>query len=170
MGNTEHLKEIFVEGNIVRVGDVQYACVIGKAGLADDKREGDNRTPKGSFPLRPGYFRPDRVKLPETPLGMTGLMPNDGWCDDPKHPAYNMPVTLPFNASHEKLWREDHCYDVIIPLGYNDDPVVPGKGSAIFLHCMHDSGRATEGCVALKKEDLLALLPRFSSATRLTIL
>lgn len=153
----------------LKAGDAVFDCVIGKSGIAADKREGDHATPRGTFPLRSCYYRPDRVTLPHTGLPLLALTPEDGWCDDPAHPLYNRPVKLPFAGRHEVLWRNDHCYDLIIPLGYNDDPVIPGKGSAIFLHVMHDDGRATEGCVALKKADLLALLPRLSPTTTLVI-
>ena len=134
-----------------------------------DKREGDAATPAGSFLLRACYYRPDRVTPPATALPLLALQPDDGWCDDPTHPLYNKPVKLPFAASHEILWREDHCYDLIIPLSYNDDPAISGKGSAIFLHLMHDDGSPTAGCVALRKHDLLALLPKLSPSTTLVI-
>jgi L,D-peptidoglycan transpeptidase YkuD (ErfK/YbiS/YcfS/YnhG family) len=153
----------------LRVGEQTVSCTIGNAGVRADKREGDGATPAGTFALRACYYRPDRITPPETGLKLIALSPDDGWCDDPAHPLYNTPVKLPFAARHENLWREDHCYDLIIPLGYNDDPVVVGKGSAIFLHVMHDDGRATEGCIALKLEDLLALLPRLAATTTLVI-
>jgi L,D-peptidoglycan transpeptidase YkuD (ErfK/YbiS/YcfS/YnhG family) len=153
----------------IDIAGKRYACAVGKGGIGPDKREGDHKTPAGSFAMRGCYYRPDRLADLRTGLPLTALCPDDGWCDDPAHPSYNTPVKLPFAASHEVLWREDHCYDLIIPLGYNDHPVVPGKGSAIFLHCMHDSGRATEGCIAMRKEDLLAVLPRFDLRTMVTI-
>ena len=81
-----------------------------------------------------------------------------GWCDDPAHPDYNRQVVLPFAASHEELWREDQIYDLVVVLGYNDDPVIPGKGSAIFLHLAREDFSPTEGCVACARTDLLDLL------------
>lgn len=150
--------EIEVEGQ-------RYACRIGRAGLTAEKREGDLMTPIGRFPLRVCYFRPDRLEKPVTLLSTIALSPDDGWCDDPRDPLYNQHVKLPFAASHEKLWRDDHVYDLIIPMGYNDDPIQPGHGSAIFLHLMRDDGVGTEGCLALKREDLQALLPRLSAQT-----
>lgn len=164
-----NINELQVQDNHLMAGVDKFPCVVGKAGIAADKREGDLRTPIGRFPLRSCYYRPDRVALPRTSLPLIPLSEQDGWCDDPAHPLYNQPVKLPFGASHEKLWREDHCYDLIIPLGYNDNPVIPGKGSAIFLHVMHDDGRATEGCVAVVKEALLRLLPRLSRETVLVV-
>jgi len=144
---------------------VEYVCRIGRAGITADKREGDLKTPAGIFPLRCCYYRPDRMDAPVTSLQTIPLSPGDGWCDDPADPRYNQHVTLPYAARHEKLWREDSVYDLVIPLGYNDAPTIPGLGSAIFMHLMREDGAGTEGCLALQRADLLALLPRLTSAT-----
>jgi L,D-peptidoglycan transpeptidase YkuD (ErfK/YbiS/YcfS/YnhG family) len=112
----------------------------------------------GAWPIRYVYYRPDRVAKPETQLPVVALSPDDGWCDDPKDPAYNTHVKLPWPTSHEKLWRDDHVYDLIVVLGHNDDPVVPGMGSAIFMHLARADYSGTEGCVALGLNDLLELL------------
>lgn len=146
------------------------ACTIGRGGIAaaGEKREGDLKTPSGSFGLRGCYYRPDRISPPKTALPLIALTPEDGWCDDPEHALYNQPVKLPFDGRHEKLWREDNVYDLIIPLGYNDGvdgPIIKGAGSAIFMHVMRDDGIGTEGCVALKRDDLLEVLGGVSSAT-----
>ena len=95
---------------------------------------------------------------------------SDGWCDDPKSTHYNRPVKHPYSFSHERLWREDHMYDLIIPMGYNDESPVPGRGSAIFLHVAKDDYSPTEGCVALAMADLLALLPLCNSQTVMEIM
>lgn len=133
-------------------------CALGRSGVRADKREGDGATPAGTWPLRRVLFRPDRLPAPATRLAVAPLRPDDGWCDDPAHPAYNTQVVLPFGASHERLWREDGLYDIVVVLGHNDDPPVAGKGSAIFMHVARDDYGATEGCVALALGDLLALL------------
>lgn len=147
-----------------------YPITIGRGGFAADKREGDLCTPLGIFPMRQLYYRPDKFTTPpRTVLPVQALKPTDGWCDDPAHPDYNTLVSLPFAASHEKLWREDHLYDVIVPLGYNDGPIVPGRGSAIFMHLMRDDGVGTEGCIALKREHLLALLAECGPQTQVEI-
>lgn len=147
----------------LEVGGKTYPCTIGRGGIAapGEKREGDLKTPSGSFALRCVYYRADRISPPKTALPFIALTPQDGWCDDPAHPRYNQPVKLPFDGGHEKLWRDDHVYDLIVPLGYNDGvdgAIIPGAGSAIFMHIMRDDGAGTEGCVALKCEDLLELL------------
>jgi len=133
-------------------------CVLGRGGVRGDKREGDGATPLGCWPLRRVLFRPDRLAAPRTILPVRALAPTDGWCDDPGDPAYNRPVALPFPASAETLWRADGLYDVIVVLGHNDDPPVPGAGSAIFLHVARPDWGPTQGCVALPRPDLLALL------------
>jgi L,D-peptidoglycan transpeptidase YkuD (ErfK/YbiS/YcfS/YnhG family) len=145
-------------------GGRAYPCAIGKAGAlpAADKREGDKATPLGQYPLRWVYARPDRIPHVETRLEVRWLSPADGWCDDPSDPAYNRPVSLPYAASAEHLWRDDGLYDLIVVLGHNDDPVTPGAGSAIFLHCCAFDGQGamkpTLGCIALPKADLLEIL------------
>jgi L,D-peptidoglycan transpeptidase YkuD (ErfK/YbiS/YcfS/YnhG family) len=147
------------------------ACSVGRSGVvaAADKKEGDGATPLGSWPLRGVLLRPDRIV---TPIGLTlpwrWIGPDDGWSDSAADPAYNRPVRHPYPFSAERLWREDGLYDIIVILGHNDAPPVPGAGSAIFLHCWRD-GATTEGCVALPKDDLLALLPQFAPGDTLTI-
>lgn len=166
---------LHVDGSgFLRFADKTYACTIGRGGIAalGEKREGDFKTPSGSFPLRACYYRPDRMQAPKTALPLIALSPEDGWCDDPEHARYNQPVTLPFAGHHEMLWREDHVYDLIVPLGYNDGvdgPIIKGAGSAIFLHIMREDGVGTEGCVALKREDLLELLARVDGQVRLLV-
>ena len=135
-----------------------FRCTLGRGGVTTDKREGDGATPAGAYPLRQLLYRPDRLALPACALPTTPLRPRDGWCDDPGHSAYNLPVTLPLAASAESMWRNDHLYDLMVVLGYNDDPVVPGLGSAIFLHIASSEYSPTEGCIALAKEDLLTVL------------
>ena len=144
-------------------------CALGRGGVRADKREGDGATPAGSFPLRRVMYRADRLAAPETALPVRALGHDDGWCDDPEHPAYNRPVTAPFAARHERLWRDDALYDVVVELGFNDDPVEVGRGSAIFLHRARPGYGPTEGCVTLALEDLLALLGDCDGDTTLTV-
>ena len=126
--------------------------------MTADKREGDGATPAGAYPLRQLLYRSDRLAPPTCALNTSPLRPRDGWCDDPDHSAYNRPVTLPLDASAENMWRDDHLYDLVVVLGYNDDPVVSGLGSAVFLHVASPEYSPTEGCIALAKEDLLTVL------------
>ena len=133
-------------------------CALGRSGIASGKREGDGVTPDGRFPFREVFYRADRVATPNTSLPCRAIDPSDGWCDDPAHAHYNCRISRPFDASHESLMREDGLYDVIVVLGYNDDPVEPGRGSAIFLHVATPDFSPTEGCVALPLDDLLAVI------------
>lgn len=147
-----------------------YPIATGKNGFSRDKREGDNCTPLGVFPLRECWWRADKLgQIPKTGLPLRQTQPDDGWCDAPQNARYNKPVKLPFAASHEKMWRDDDVYDVVVPLGYNDDPVLDGKGSAIFIHVARPGYAGTEGCVALALPDLLEILAQVDSDTVIEI-
>lgn len=145
---------------VFRGPGLEIPCAIGKGGVrpAAQKREGDGASPIGVWSLRRVLYRPDRVGRPQTGLPVVEIAPDDGWCDAPGDPAYNRPVKLPYLASAENLWREDHVYDVIVILGHNDDPVVPGAGSAIFWHLARPDFTPTEGCVAVPLEGMLRAL------------
>ena len=135
-------------------------CALGKTGVieADLKREGDGKSPLGVWAIRRVLFRPDKGGRPETRLPTKALERDDGWCDAPGDPAYNRAVKLPHPASAEQMWREDDVYDLVCILAHNDDPPVPGLGSAIFMHLARPGYEPTEGCVALSREDMLELL------------
>jgi L,D-peptidoglycan transpeptidase YkuD (ErfK/YbiS/YcfS/YnhG family) len=149
----------FSDGRL-RLGDGHVRCALGRGGVveADAKREGDGATPLGVWPIRRVLYRPDRGEAPATALPLAAIGPDDGWCDDPADAAYNRPVALPYRARCERMWREDALYDIVCVLAHNDDPPVPGLGSAIFLHCARPDYASTEGCVALARADLEALL------------
>jgi L,D-peptidoglycan transpeptidase YkuD (ErfK/YbiS/YcfS/YnhG family) len=144
-------------------------AAVGRSGVKIDKREGDGATPAGNFPLVAIYYRPDRVVLPVSRLPVKALAPNDGWVDEPGDPNYNQPVTLPYPASAEQMWREDHLYDALVVIGYNTAPVVPGAGSAIFLHIAAPDFAPTAGCVAVEKKVLLELLPLLGPGSAIAI-
>jgi len=141
-----------------RCGALSWRCAVGRSGVTLNKREGDGATPVGRWPLRRVLFRPDRLEAPPCNLPVDALSPDDGWCDAPTDPRYNEPVTLPYPASHERMWREDALYDIVVVLGHNDDPPQSGAGSAIFLHLATPDYGPTEGCVALARDDLLTYL------------
>ena len=140
------------------LGTTTIRTAIGCGGARATKQEGDGATPIALLPLRSVLYRPDRHTAPKSAVPVTPLAPHDGWCDDPTHPSYNRPVRLPINAGAEALWRDDPVYDIIGVLGWNDDPVVPSRGSAIFLHVARDDFTPTEGCIALALTDLLQIL------------
>ena len=135
-------------------------CATGRNGFAAarDKTEGDGKTPIGRWQMREVFYRADKIKDIPTRLPVRAIEPNDGWCDAPTDKNYNRRVDLPYPASAENLWREDHLYDIVVVLAYNDDPPIAGKGSAIFLHVAPNGFAPTVGCVTLSREDLLAVL------------
>ena len=133
-------------------------AAIGPGGIGVKGGEGDGITPLGSFVVREIFYRADRIARPDVKLPLHVIAPDDGWCDAPGDTNYNRLVKLPYRASAEILWRDDALYDLVAVLGYNDNPVVPGKGSAIFLHLALPDYSPTHGCVALAFADALAAL------------
>ena len=142
-------------GTVLYWGAGARRCAVGRGGIAMKTAEGDGITPIGTWPIRRVLYRADRLERPQTELPLTEIARDDGWCDAPKDPRYNTQVKLPYAANHEALWRKDRLYDVVAVLGFNDDPVVSGKGSAIFLHISREGYAPTEGCIALALPDLL---------------
>lgn len=141
----------------VRFDDFKFKCCIGKNGLTKFKKEGDGKTPKGTFKIEHLYFRKDRIKKPLTKLKCIAIKKNMGWCDDIKSKKYNKLISFPFKYSAEKLWRKDNIYDVAIVLNYNLNPVKKNKGSAIFLHITKKNYSPTRGCIAINEKDMLNL-------------
>ncbi len=139
-------------------GGQRYRASIGRSGISASKQEGDGATPSGLLPLRSVLYRPDRLAVPAALVPVSPLRRQDGWCDDPAAAEYNTKICLPHPARHEGLWRDDAVYDIVGILGWNDRPVVSGRGSAIFLHVARPDYSATEGCLSLAREDLLAVL------------
>jgi len=154
---------------ILSVGPHRFRCALGRSGISDAKREGDGATPVGCFALRRLLYRPDRLAAPDTGLGSQVIDANDGWCDDPDHASYNRPVRLPFDGRCERLFRDDHVYDLVVVLGHNDDPPVPNAGSAIFLHLASPDYSPTEGCVALALPDMLTVLQQAGPGDRMCV-
>ncbi|AXS42262.1 L,D-transpeptidase family protein [Breoghania sp. L-A4] len=150
-------------------GTLDVPCALGRSGLTRRKREGDGATPMGSFALLRAYFRADRQPRPESNLPLRALRPDDGWCDDAHDGRYNMHVTLPFNPSHECLWRSDRLYDVIVVLDYNLRPRVRGGGSAIFFHVAREGFAPTEGCVAVAPDAMRRILARIGPGMTMRI-
>ncbi|HYB11118.1 MAG TPA: L,D-transpeptidase family protein [Alphaproteobacteria bacterium] len=144
-------------------------CALGRAGVRREKREGDGATPIGAFPFRRVLYRADRIAKPVTGLSVDPIGEHDGWCDDPRDQRYNTQVRLPYPASHERLWRNDNIYDLIVVLGHNDTPPVPYAGSAIFLHIARDDFSPTEGCVAVRVGDLLRIVAQIGSGDRIVV-
>lgn len=146
-----------------------YRCSLGRSGVSRDKREGDGATPAGCFPIREILYRADRVRLPECAFLARPISPEYGWSEDPEDPAYNKLVKFPHGRTVDRLWRDDHIYDVIVVLGYNDSPAVPGIGSAIFMHVCRPSYSATQGCIAMSLDDLMQVIETMKEDTKVCV-
>ncbi len=155
-------------GRIV-AGSLTIPCALGRAGTTHGKREGDGATPAGRFRLLGCFYRADRGPKPHTGAPLAQIRPSDGWCDDPRDRRYNRPVTRPYPASHEAMWRDDHLYDVVVDISWNRGPIRKGRGSAIFLHLANPGFAPTEGCVAVPPAMARRLLERIGPNTLIEI-
>ncbi len=151
------------------IGEFIFKCCIGKKGSTNKKKEGDKKTPKGTFQIGNLYFRKDRLNKPLTSLKCVEIKKNMGWCDDTHFPKkYNKLIKIKKKINCEKLFRKDHKYDLLIPIKYNFEKPVTGLGSCIFIHLTKDF-KPTAGCIALKKKDLLILLKLIKKKTKIKI-
>ena len=149
--------------------DFIFRCSIGINGITKKKIEGDKKTPIGTFNIGALYFRNDRNKKPKTKLECIPITKSMGWCDNPLDKKnYNKLIKIKKKLKYEKLFRADKKYDFLIPILYNTKKIIPGKGSAIFLHLTFDY-KKTLGCVALKKNDFLILLRLINKKTKIKI-
>ena len=142
----------------LQIDEFKFNCCIGKKGSTSNKKEGDKKTPKGTFEIENLYFREDRIKKPLTLLKCIKIKKNMGWCDDISFPKkYNKLIKIDKKIRHEKLKRKDNKYDLLIPIKYNFNKPITGKGSCIFIH-LTKNYQPTAGCIALKKKDFLIML------------
>ena len=146
-----------------------FKCVIGKRGLTLNKKEGDKRTPRGLFGIDKLYFRKDRIKQINTKIKSIPIKKNMGWCDDTTNiKKYNRQIKVSKKIKHEKMYRKDSNYDLVIPIKYNFLKPKLGKGSAIFLHITKHY-KPTAGCIAISKNDFLILLRLINKETKIKI-
>jgi L,D-peptidoglycan transpeptidase YkuD (ErfK/YbiS/YcfS/YnhG family) len=150
-------------------GNLRLPCALGRSGISAGKREGDGATPQGRFAFKTVQYRSDRVGRPATGLAVRALRGGDGWCDAVGDRNYNRPVQHPYAASAERMWRSDHLYDLVVVLDHNQCPRVQGRGSAIFMHVARPGLAPTEGCLALRRADLVKLLVRLRPGSRVAI-
>jgi L,D-peptidoglycan transpeptidase YkuD (ErfK/YbiS/YcfS/YnhG family) len=156
------------DGRLIWPGGTTRAAV-GRAGVSANKKEGDGATPAGIYPLVSGFYRADRIAALRSGLPLRPLTPNDAWVDDPADRNYNRLASLPYPAHTEPLWLDDAVYDLLAVIGYNMDPVVPGVGSAIFLHIARSDFSPTAGCVAIDRDVLLGLMPLLGHGSTIAI-
>jgi L,D-peptidoglycan transpeptidase YkuD (ErfK/YbiS/YcfS/YnhG family) len=153
----------------IKVDDFIFRCCIGKNGITKFKKEGDLKTPKGTFQIENLYYRKDRMEKPKTKLKCIDIKRNMGWCDDVNSKKfYNKLINIDLKLQHEKLFRKDHRYDLIIPIKYNFKKTILGKGSCIFFHLTNDY-KPTAGCIALNKKDFIIMLKLIDKKTKIQI-
>ena len=152
------------------IDEFKFKCCIGKKNTTINKKEGDQKTPKGTFEIENLYFRKDRVKKPQTSLKCIEIKKTMGWCDDICDPKkYNKLIKIDNKLKHEQLKRKDYKYNLLIPVKYNFKKPVVGKGSCIFIH-LTKNYNPTAGCIALKEKDFLILLKLIKKKTKIKIL
>jgi L,D-peptidoglycan transpeptidase YkuD (ErfK/YbiS/YcfS/YnhG family) len=144
-------------------------AAVGRSGVTMHKKEGDGATPAGTFPLVRGFYRPDRIAAPRPGLPLQALTPRAAWVDEPADPNYNRLVSLPYPAHTEPMWLDDGVYDLLVVIGYNMMPVIPGAGSAIFLHIARPDFSPTAGCIAVDKDVLVGLMPFLGPGSTIAI-
>ena len=150
---------------IVQAGSLAFRAALGRSGRTSRKREGDGATPIASMRLLHGYYRSDRLALPDTGLQMTPILESMLWCDAPEDASYNRPVRKPFVKSHEEMLRGDHLYDICLVMDWNISSRARNRGSAIFFHLIKPGYEPTAGCVAVSLRDMRRLLPHLRKGT-----
>jgi len=163
------MKNIIIKKDTLLYDEFKFKCSIGKKGRTAKKIEGDNKTPKGLYGLGPLYYRKDRILSLSTKLKKIQIQKNFGWCDDVNSKFYNKPIKINSKVRYEKLSRNDEKYDLLIPIQYNFKKPKKNKGSAIFLH-LTNNFKKTQGCVAIKKTDMLILLKLINKRTKIKII
>ncbi len=160
---------IINKSGYLKYKNLKFKCALGKSGIGKKRKEGDNITPKGTFKIVKIYYRDDRIKKIYSKIKASKINNKMGWCDDSNSKKYNQLIKLPSKYTHEKLYRKDNVYDLVIVLNYNMSPIVKNKGSAIFIHVAKKNYKKTAGCIALKKHHLLRLIKEIKSKTRIVI-
>lgn len=149
--------------------EFKFKCSIGKKGTTSNKIEGDLKTPKGTYSIGTLYYRKDKIYKVDTKIKKIPIKRNMYWCNDTKSKYYNKLINSYQNVTFEKMFRNDGKYDLVIVINYNTKEIIKKKGSAIFLH-LTNNYQKTEGCVALKKKDMLILLKLIDKKTKIKII
>jgi L,D-peptidoglycan transpeptidase YkuD (ErfK/YbiS/YcfS/YnhG family) len=160
---------IINKSSYLKYKNFRFRCALGKAGIGKKKKEGDNITPKGLYKIVKIYYRKDRIKKVSSKFKLIKITKNIGWCDDPNSEKYNQIINLPTKYSYEKFYRKDNVYDLILVLNYNMSPVIKKKGSAIFIHVAKKNYQSTQGCIALKKNNLMKLISKINKNIKIKI-
>ena len=160
---------ISLKNKLLYFYNYKIKCSIGKKGLTYKKKEGDLKTPRGSFKFEFLLFRKDRVKNINTGLKKIKILKNMGWCDDPRSSSYNRLIKFPFKRSAEELYLKKNNYDLILVINFNRKPIIKNKGSAIFLHLTDKSFKPTKGCIAIERKEFIKIIPLITKKTKLII-
>lgn len=159
--------------------DGPWTARLGRNGLADRRREGDGTTPTGVYAI--GRVIYGNAANPGVRYRYRRLVCGDWWNEDPRSPTYNTfqhvrcGTRPPFRTTTPGLWQEKRAYHHFAVIEFNMRPVVPGRGSGIFLHAK--TGSSTNGCVSLDLPRLIAVLkwldpakkPRIAIGTRASL-
>ena len=160
---------ILKNNNTLLLDDFEFKCSIGKKGRTNNKKEGDLKTPKGIYKIDTLFYRKDKYLNPITKLKKIPIQKDMGWCDDVNSKYYNKLIKLNKNVRHEKLFRKNSNYDLLIPISYNTKRPIKDKGSAIFIH-LTKNYKKTLGCIAIKENDMLVLLKIVNKKTKIKII
>ena len=160
---------IINKSKLLKFNNIKFRCALGKSGIGDKEIEGDNVTPRGIYKIVKIYYRKDRIKKITSKFKLIEITKIMGWCNDIKSKKYNQLIKLPTKYSHEKLYRKDNVYDLILVLNYNMKPTIKNKGSAIFIHVTRKNYQSTQGCIALKKNNLIKLISKINKNIKIKI-
>ena len=160
---------IYVSKKYLTYQNNKVKCAIGKKGIGRKQKEGDQITPRGTFSVKDILYRKDKINYLRSVIKKTPIKKNMGWCDDPKSKDYNKLIKYPFNYKSEKLYRSNNIYDIILVLDFNMHPIKKNKGSAIFIHISNNKYNPTQGCIAIKKKELLKLIKFIDKKTKIFI-
>ena len=156
------------KNGLLKYKDFACKCSLGKSGIKLKKIEGDDATPKGTFSLGRIYYRKDRIKNIQSKLSKKKIIKGMGWCHNINSKKYNQETKFIDYFETENLFRKDYKYDIFIVINYNANPIIKGKGSAIFLHLTKDY-KPTKGCVAITKKNLIYLIKKINKKTKIKI-
>ena len=160
---------IYISKKYLTYQNNKVKCAIGKRGIGKKQKEGDQITPRGTFRIKNILYRKDKINYLRSVIKKTPIKKNMGWCDDPKSKDYNKLIKYPFNYKSEKLYRSNNIYDIILVLNFNMHPIKKNKGSAIFIHISNNKYSPTQGCIAIKKKELIKLIKFINKKTKIII-
>jgi L,D-peptidoglycan transpeptidase YkuD (ErfK/YbiS/YcfS/YnhG family) len=145
-----------------------WTARVGGNGLAVRRREGDGTTPAGVYGI--SHVMYGNAPNPGVRYRYRRLVCGDWWNEDPRSATYNTfkhvrcGTKPPFRVTTPGLWQEKRAYRHFAVIEYNTSPVVPGRGSGIFLHAQ--TGSSTNGCVSLPVDRLVKVLRWLDPASK----